>query len=387
MAANLRHTIRSVDDAEHCARRRLPRALVQRVEGGAGRGLTAAANAAVFDEVQFRPRAGVWNSVRSLSTTVLGHRISLPVLTAPVTNLRVFHRDGEVGVARAAGEAGTIACIGAFSGYPIEEITTAAAGALFFQLYFLGGRSAAEALIARVRDAGVAALVVTLDSPTWMRRERPHRERVEDLNGNRRSMLRFLPQALVRPGWAAGFVRDGLRVEAPMALRADGRLMPMREAAGTLARQPPTFEDLGWIQEAFGGPVIVKGILSAEDARRAVAEGAAAVVVSNHGGRQLDGVPATLDALPEVADAIGGRVEVYLDGGIRRGTDVDKALALGARAVLAGRGPMFGLAVAGEDGVRHVLELLRDELTLALCLLGCTSPDELSRVHVQRSVT
>jgi len=380
---NLRRKIRSVDDAERFARRRLPRALVHRIEGGAGRGITVTANAAAYDDVQFRPRAGVWTPARELATTVLGHRVSLPVLTAPVTNLRIFHRDGEPGVARAAGDAGTIACIGAFTGFPIEAIAAAATGVLFFQLYFLGGRDAAEALIDRVRRAGVAALVVTLDAPTWMRRERPFRERVRDLNGGRRPLLRFAPQAVVRPSWAVGFVQDGLRAHAPMALGPDGEPLTMGQAARTLGPVPPTWDDLAWIRERFGGPVIVKGILSAEDARRAVAEGAAAVVVSNHGGNTLDGLPPSLQMLPEVVAAVGDEVEVLLDGGIRRGADVVKALALGARAVLVGRSYMWAHAAAGSAGVAHLLDLLRREIDAALAILGCPSVEELDESYVR----
>ena len=383
MVRNLRHRIRSVDDAEHFARRRLPRALVQRIEGGAGRGVTAAANTAIFDEMRFQPRAGVWTPLRSLATTVLGHRIAMPVITAPVTNLRVFHRDGEVGVARAAGDAGTIACIGAFSGFPIEAVAAAASGTLFFQLYYLGGRDAAESLIRRVRDAGVGALVVTMDAPTWMRRERPVGERVRDLGGGRQSLLRFTPQAAARPRWAAGFVRDGMRVESPMALRPDGGRMAFWEAAGSLVRRPPTWDDLPWIREVFGGPVVVKGVLSADDARRAVSEGAAGVVVSNHGGNTLDGLPTTLEALPEVVAAVGDEVDVLLDGGIRRGSDVVKALALGARAVLIGRAYMWGHAAAGAAGVARVLDILRLEIDSTLQLLGCASVEELDESYVR----
>lgn len=382
---NLRQKVRSVDDAEHLARRRLPPALVQRIEGGAGRGVTVAANTAAYDEVEFRPRAGVWSPLpeRRLGTTVLGHRVSLPVLTAPITNLRVFHRDGEIGVARAAGDAGTVACISALTGFPIEMVAAAATGVLFFQLYYLGGRDAAEALIERVKRAGVRALLLNLGAPTWMRRERPLRERVPELRRGRRPLLRFAPQALAHPRWAAGFVRDGLPFEAPMALRADGRTMTIAQAQATLAHAPPTWADIGWIRELFDGPVIVKGILSADDARRAVAEGAAAVVVSNHGGNTLDGLPPSLKVLPEVAAAVGDEVEVLVDGGIRRGSDVAKALALGARAVLVGRSYVWAHATAGSDGVAHLLELLRRELDATLVILGCPSVDQLDESYLR----
>jgi len=380
---DLRQKIRSVADAEHFARRRLPRTLVHRIEGGAGQGLTVAANSKVYETVQFRPRAGIWTPLRSLATTVLGHTVSLPVLTAPVTNLRVFHRDGEVGLARAAGDAGTIACIGAFSGYPIEAIAAATTGVLFFQLYFVGGRDAAETLVARVRDAGVAALVVTLDAPMWTRRERLVTERVPDLRPGRRAFLRLTPQVLARPGWGLGFLRDGLRVDAPMALRSDGRPMSMRHASGTSAKHPPTWDDLRWLREQFGGPIVVKGVLTADDARRAVAEGAAAVVVSNHGGNTLDGLPTSLEVLPEIVAAVGDEVEVLVDGGIRRGSDVVKALALGARAVLLGRPFMWANAAAGSAGVSCVFDIFRREIDATLAVLGCTSVTELDESYVR----
>jgi isopentenyl diphosphate isomerase/L-lactate dehydrogenase-like FMN-dependent dehydrogenase len=222
-----------------------------------------------------------------------------------------------------------------------------------------------------------------MDAPTWMRRERPVGERVRDLGGGRQSLLRFAPHAAARPRWAAGFVRDGMRVESPMALRPDGGRMAFWEAAGSLVRRPPTWDDLPWIREVFGGPVVVKGVLSSDDARRAVSEGAAGVVVSNHGGNTLDGLPTTLEALPEVVAAVGDEVDVLLDGGIRRGSDVVKALALGARAVLIGRAYMWGHAAAGAAGVARVLDILRLEIDSTLQLLGCASVEELDESYVR----
>jgi isopentenyl diphosphate isomerase/L-lactate dehydrogenase-like FMN-dependent dehydrogenase len=383
MMRNLPRRIRSVEDAEFYARRRLPRGLVQQVEGGSGRGTTIAANLAAFDEVLFRPRAAVSFPSRSLATSVVGHRISLPVLTAPVANLRLYHRDGEVGVARAAGGAGTIACIGAFTGYAIEDVAAVADGALFFQLYYLGGRNNIEPMIERIKRAGVKALILTVDSAAWMTRERPVRRRVCTVNGGRRALPRFAPQVITKPRWLSGFLRDGLRCETPMALRADGRPMPLWEAAGSIARDTPVWEDIPWIRELFGGPVIVKGILSAEDARRAAAEGAAAVIVSNHGGNALDGTPASLRVLPEVVDAVGHEIEVLLDGGIRRGSDVVKAVALGARAVLLGRACVWAHAAAGGPGVAHLLELFRRDIDRTLALAGCPSVEALDGSYVR----
>ena len=272
----------------------------------------------------------------STATTLLGTPVELPVVVAPVAYQQLYHPDGECATARGAAAAGAGMAVSTFCTRSHEEIAAAAPGLMqWCQLYVFQDRSVTREHLADAAAAGCSAVVLTVDTPRLAQRERD--------------------------------LRVGFEIPSGLPL-------------------PYARADLEWIASEGQLPVVLKGIVTAEDAGLAVEHGAAAIVVSNHGGRQLDGAPATLDSLPEVVDAVAGRVEVYLDGGIRRGTDVAKALALGARAVLAGRAPVFGLAAAGEDGVRHVLELLRDELTLALCLLGCTSPDELTRAHVQRSV-
>ncbi len=295
--------------------------------GGAGDEVTLRDNVAAYGRLQLRPRVLVDVAGCTTSTTVLGEEVSMPLLVAPVAFQRVAHPDGEVGMARAAQAAGTIMCLSTLATATPAEV--AATGARrWFQLYVFRDEGLTRELVAQARDSGFTALVLTVDTPVLGRRERDHR---------------------------TGFT---IPPEITVAALGGGGVTPL---------------------EAF-----FKGVLTAEDARLACEHGAAGIVVSNHGGRQLDGVAATIDALPEVVEAVGGKVEVLVDGGIRRGADVVKALALGARAVLAGRAPLWGLAVGGEEGARHVLELLRDEIMLALKLVGSPSPDGVTRAHVSR---
>jgi isopentenyl diphosphate isomerase/L-lactate dehydrogenase-like FMN-dependent dehydrogenase len=379
---SLESRIRSVADAEHLARRRLPRSLALEIESGEP-GPAFGRNLEAFAAVGFRPRVGVAFRERELRTTVLGHEIAFPVLIAPTGNLRINHPDAEPGVARAAGAAGTIHCVSTFTGHPIEAVTAAATGPVFFQLYFAGGRRNVETMIDRARMAGCAALIVTLDTAARPQAERHLRDRVfEPFADDLRTAIRFLPQAAVRPHWLAGFLRDGRTIAAPMALRPDGSAMTMPEALATVLADPPVWEDLAWIRERWGGPVIAKGVLSADDARRAVAAGASAIVVSNHGGHLLPGSVPTLRVLPEIVAAVGDEAEVLLDSGVRRGADVVKALALGARAVLVGRACLWAHAAAGEAGVRRILAVLRAGIDDTLALLGCPSVAALDASYV-----
>jgi isopentenyl diphosphate isomerase/L-lactate dehydrogenase-like FMN-dependent dehydrogenase len=381
---NLDQKILSVEDAEFYARKRLPKSLVQQIEGGSGTGSTIRANLAAFDAVTFRPRAAVSYAARELSTTVLGHHISLPVLTAPTGNIRLYNREGEPGVARAAGGAGTIACISTFMGYPIEEVVAASTGPVFFQMYYIGGRGNVETMIGRAKAAGAKALILTVDSAAWAQRERNVRQRVQrPVTQDPKALVRFAPQVATKPAWLSDFLRDRFQVETPMSLKPDGRPMQMWEASATIMQDTPVWDDIAWIRELWGGPIIVKGILRVEDARRAVAEGAAAVIVSNHGGNSLDGAPPTLKVLPEIVEAVGDDVEVLCDSGIRRGSDVVKALALGARAVLIGRGYLWAHAAAGSAGVRRVLETFRSSIDTTMALVGCPSIHDLDPSYVE----
>ena len=311
---------------------------------------------------------------RDLRTTVLGHEISMPVIIAPTGNVRILHPDGEPGVARAAGAAGTIQCVSTFTGYPIEAITAAATGPVFFQLYFVGGRANAEANIERAQRAGCRALVITVDSAARPRAKYGVRDRAYlPQSIDARSALRFLPQVSVRPRWLLDFVRDRMNIEAAMVRGPDGRPLTIAAAAGLLPVEIPVWGDLPWIREQWHGPIVVKGLLTAEDARRAVDLGASAVVVSNHGGHMLPATAPSMHALPEIVDAVGDQVEVLLDSGVRRGEDVVKAVSLGARAVLIGRGYLWAHAAAGEAGVRRILEVFREGIDATLALIGCPS--------------
>lgn len=348
----------SVSDYERLAEERLEPGPWAYLAGGSGDEWTLRENRAAFARWTFRPRVLCDVSEISTATTVLGTRIELPVVVAPVAYQQVYHPDGECATARGAAAAGTGMAVSTFSTRTHEEIAAASPGLMqWCQLYVLQDRGATREHLAGAAAAGCSAVVLTVDTPRLAQRERDLRLGFE------------IPSDLPLP-YARATIGDAAQNPADQFALLDPSV---------------SWRDLEWIAGQERLPVVLKGVVTAEDAKLAVEHGAAAVVVSNHGGRQLDGAPATVDALPEVVDAIEGRIEVYLDGGIRRGTDVAKALALGARAVLAGRAPVFGLTVAGEDGVRHVLQLLQDELVLALSLLGCTSPEELTRAHIQRS--
>ena len=322
--------------------------------GGAGDELTLRDNVEAFRRLQLRPRMLVDVAACTTATTVLGHEISMPLLVAPVALQRVADPDGEVAMARAAKAAGTIMCLSTIATASPAEVAEVG-GPRWFQLYVFRDEGVMRELIAQARESGYTALLLTVDAPVRGNRER-------DL----RTGFAFAPDIQVASMGRGGVTpKDIFDMVTPSL----------------------TWRDLERISAEAGLPLLVKGILTAEDAILSVEHGAAGVVVSNHGGRQLDGVSATIEALPEVVEAVAGRVEVLVDGGIRRGTDVVKALALGAQAVLAGRAPLWGLAVDGEAGARHVLELLREEILTALQLVGATSPADVTRTHVQRAAT
>ena len=318
--------------------------------GGSGDELTLRDNVAAFQRWQLRPRVLVDVAGCTTDTTVLGHELSMPLVIAPVAFQRVAHPDGEVGMARAAHSAGTAVCLSTFATSTFEEVAQTGAQR-WFQLYVFRDEQLTADLVARGRDAGFTALLLTVDTPVLARRERDH--------------------------------RTGFTIPPNIAVASLGQGGITPSEAFAQVSSSVSWQDVERLASQSGLPVVVKGILTAEDARLACEHGAAGLVVSNHGGRQLDGVSATIDALPEVVDAVDGRIEVLLDGGVRRGTDVVKALALGARAVLAGRAPLWGLAVDGEAGARAVLELLREEILVALKLAGCSSPTDVTRDRVQ----
>jgi isopentenyl diphosphate isomerase/L-lactate dehydrogenase-like FMN-dependent dehydrogenase len=373
----------NIEDLRPLARRRLPRAVFDYLDGGAEAEITLRENCHAFEEITFRPRHAVAVPDCDLRTRVLGFDISFPALLAPVGYSRLMHPDGEAGAARAAGAAGTGYILSTISGHRMEDVKAASSGPVCYQLYLLGGREASEAAIERARHAGFSALVVTIDTAVAGMRERDFRNGVKELlGGNLFAKIPFLPQVLVRPGWLASFLLDGGLPRLPNVVIPGQGPMPLLDVNAALASAAVTWQDLQWIRNLWPGPIVIKGVLTGDDARRAVDAGAVAVVVSNHGGRQLDGVPASLRVLPEVVSAVNGQAEVLMDGGIRRGADIAKALCLGARAVLCGRAYAYGLAAAGQAGVARALEILRTDLERTLKLLGCSSVAALDGSYV-----
>ena len=376
--------ITSAADARYLARRRVPRPVDEYMEAGAGAGVTVERNLQAFEDIGFNQRAARWWPERDLQTTVLGHRIAMPVVTAPVGALGVVHPDGELGVTRAAGAAGTIQMVSSFTTTSIEDIVAAASGPIFMQLYYPGNREAAAPLIQRAKQAGCGALVLSVDTAAAPHREHPIPGRVDFGQPGWRNNLNLARHLLARPRWAATFLRQRRRrFSVPMVTKDDGKPVNMFEMSELALSTAPVWDDLPWIHEQWGGPVIIKGILSAEDARRAVDAGAAAIVVSNHGGNILDGLPATMRVLPDIVAAVADDVEILLDSGVRRGTDVIKAVALGARAVLVGRSFLWALAAAGEAGVHQILRVYRDEIDNGLAGLGAPSIEALDASYLR----
>jgi isopentenyl diphosphate isomerase/L-lactate dehydrogenase-like FMN-dependent dehydrogenase len=345
------------------------------------------ANEAAWGRVQFRPRTGVVvRGATDLATEVLGQPISMPVMLAPVGFTRAMDPMGDVAGARAAADAGTRFVQSTMSGHTMAEVAEAGGGSAWFQLYGLGGREGTEQLLGRARAAGFGALVVTLDTSALGNRERDLRYSSGiPLKVDRATMARFAPRVFTHPRWVADVVRDRctLAVVNAVTLGPEAAPLTVGEALGRWLQSPIGLEDLDWIRRLWPGPIVAKGLLSADDARRAADQGVAAVVVSNHGGRQLDGVSASAPALVDVVDAVGSSLEVYVDGGIRRGMDVVRAVALGARAVLVGRPWAFGLAAAGQPGIARVLSILRSDIDRTLRLLGCPSVAALDRGYVK----
>ena len=365
------------------AKRRLPRAVFDYIDGGADGEVTLRANCRAFEEATFRPRSAVATPVVDVRTTVLGHEIAFPLILAPVGSSRMFYPRGEERAASAAGAAGTIYILSTLSGCPLEDVAAASSGLCWYQLYLLGGREAASAAIARAKAAHYGALVVTIDTPVAGLRERDLRNGARQLTSpNFLARLPYLGQFIRRPRWLTDYLLDGGLMSFPNVRVPGQGPMPYADVGAALEQSVVSWTDLGWIRDEWRGPIVIKGVHTADDARRAVDGGADAVVVSNHGGRQLDGVPATLRMLPEVVSAVGGRVEVLLDGGIRRGGDIATAVSLGARAVLAGRAYAYGLGAAGGDGVARAIEILRSDLVRTMKLLGCASIGALDRSYV-----
>jgi isopentenyl diphosphate isomerase/L-lactate dehydrogenase-like FMN-dependent dehydrogenase len=367
--------LENVQAYERAARRALPRSVFDVVAGGAGDETTLRRNRAAFESLALRPRALADVSERDLTTTVFGEELSMPLMLDPCGFARMAHREAELAVARAAAAAETIYVLSTVTSMPLEEVAASADGPKWFQLYPPADRGACAELIGRVRAAGFKALCVTIDGAVAGLRERDKRNR---LSVPLKLSPRLALEGVRRPRWALDFVLGGAG-RGSQGFGTLPRPQSMHEAGRAIAATARSIlpEEIEFIRDQWDGPLLIKGVQRGDECAAIAELGANGVVVSNHGGRQLDTGLAAIEILPEVVEAGAGRLEVLVDGGFRRGTDIVKALALGARAVLVGRPYLYGLAVGGEAGVRDVLELLRFEIDQTIALLGCSRVDQL----------
>ena len=366
----------TVAEAQRRAARRLPPSVYSALVAGSERGVTVDDNTAAFAELGFAPHVAGLSSKRDMATTVMGQSLSMPVFISP-TGVQAVHPDGEVAVARAAAARGTAMSLSSFASKPVEEVA-AANPQTFFQMYWTGGRDKLVARMERARAAGAVGLIVTTDWSFSSGRDwgSPAIPEKMDL----RAMLRFAPEGIRRPGWLWEFAKTGKVPDLTAPNLADGTAPAPTffGAYGEWMQTPlPNWADIAWLREQWGGPFLLKGVMRVDDAQRAVDAGVTAISVSNHGGNNLDGTPAPIRALPAIAEAVGSQIEIVLDGGIRRGSDVVKAVALGARAVMLGRAYLWGLAAGGQAGVENVLDILRGGIDSALLGLGLSSIQEL----------
>ena len=367
----------TVAEAQRRAQRRLPKCVYSALLAGSERGLSVGDNVAAFDELGFAPHVAGLPPKRELATSVMGQPISLPVVVSP-TGVQAVHPDGEVAVARAAAARGTAMGLSSFASKSVEEVV-AANPQTFFQVYWAGTRDHIVQRLARAQKAGAVGLIVTLDWSFSYGRDwgSPFIPERIDL----RSAIRLAPDVLARPRWLWAFARGGGIPDLTVPNMAlPGEPVPTFFGAYGEWQQtpPPSWEDVAWLVSEWDGPVMLKGIVRVDDAKKAVDAGVSAVSVSNHGGNNLDGTPASLRALPAVVAAVGGDVEVVLDGGVRRGGDVVKAVALGARAVMIGRAYLWGLAANGQAGVENVLDILRSSIDTTLLAMGRSSVHDLN---------
>ncbi|CAO5146756.1 Pre-mycofactocin synthase [Frankia sp. AiPs1] len=375
--ASTKDWFETVAEAQRRAKRRLPKGVYLALVAGSEAGVTLDDNTAAFAELKVRPHIADLPATRDLSTTVMGQDISFPVIISP-TGVQAVHPDGEVAVARAAAGAGTAMGLSAFASKPVEQVGTEI-DKLLFQSYWLGSREEILARAERARAAGAKGLIITLDWVFDSRRDwgSPYIPEKLDL----RAMARYAPQVVIKPGYLATWLRSrslpdlGVPNLGPREATPPTFFGAYGQWMGT---PPPTWADLAWLREQWDGPFMIKGVTRPDDARRAVDIGASAISVSNHGGNNVDSTPASIRCLPGVVDAVGDQIEVVLDGGIRRGSDVVKALALGARAVMVGRAYLWGMAAGGQRGVTNVLEILRQGVSETLLGLGHSSVHELS---------
>jgi (S)-mandelate dehydrogenase len=373
----------NIEDLRARARRRLPRVVFDYLDGGAEDEATLEDNRQAFRRWALVPRVLPGTGDVDLSVEVLGDRLALPLVVGPTGLNGIFWRGADVHLARAAGAAGAGFALSTAATSSLEDVAAAGPGVKWFQLYAWGQRSMWQRLIERAAGAGYRALLVTVDTLTIGKRERDLRH---DFAHEVRYTRRVVLDGLRHPRWLVDvWLRGGVPRLENVAEFAPKHARPRELTAFVRAHQNPalSWDDLAWMRDRWRGPFVIKGLLAAEDAERAADLGADGVVVSNHGGRQLDGAIATLDGLVPIVDAVGHRLTVLVDGGVRRGADVAKALALGARAVLLGRAPLYGLAAAGEPGAAHALAILRDELARVVLFLGCRRAAELSRAYIR----
>ena len=366
----------SVAEAQRRARRTLPRSVYRAIIAGSERGTTMADNLAAFEQLGFAPHVAEAPAQRDLSTSVMGRGLALPVMISP-TGVQAVHPDGEVAVAAAAAARGTAIGLSSFGSKPVEEVV-AANPQTFFQTYWCGTRDRLSQRLERARRAGVAGLIITLDWQFSHGRDWGSPTIPDTLDW--KTMMTFAPETIIRPRWLAAWARTG----GPPPLTVPNMTIEGEDpptffgAYGEwMQTPPPTWDDLRWLVSWWEGPVMIKGISRPDDARRAVDIGATAISVSNHGGNNLDGQPASIRTLPAIAEAVGGQIEIVLDSGVRRGSDTVKAIALGARATMIGRAYLWGLAANGQAGVENVLDIFQGGIDSALRGLGRGSLAEL----------
>ena len=373
----------NIKDLRRLARARLPDAVFDYLDGAADDEVTLKDSEKAFEEVVFKPRFAVATPACDLGVTVLGHKLDVPFMLGPIGYSRLMHPRGELASSAAAGRHGTAYILSTLSGHRMEDVKAQSPGPTFFQLYLAGGRAAAEDGIARAKAAGYAGLFVTIDTPVGGNRERDARNGMKALMGrNPFAKLPYLPNILAHPRWLAAFIADGMIRPFPNVVIPGSGPLAAIDVAAALESAQVSWTDLKWIRELWNGPIVMKGVMTADDARRSVDHGAEGIVVSTHAGRQLDGCAGSLRVLPGILEAVGGKTDVIFDGGIRRGADVVKAMAMGAKAVLLGRGYAYGMAAAGDAGIERALEIFKADIVRTLKLLGCASISRLDSSYI-----
>jgi L-lactate dehydrogenase (cytochrome) len=373
----------NVKDLRRLARRRLPDAVFDYLDGAADDEVTLKDSERAFQEVIFKPRFAVATPSCDLSVTVLGQKLDLPFILAPIGYSRLMHPRGELAASKAAGRNGTAYILSTMSGHRIEDVKAQSTGPTFYQLYLAGGRGAAEAAIARAKAAGYKALFVTIDTPVAGNRERDFRNGMKELMGrNWLKKMKYVPNIMAHPRWLAGFMADGMTRPFPNIVVPGSGPLAAIDVAAALESAQVSWTDFKWIRDVWNGPIVTKGVMTVDDAKRSIDAGAQGIVVSTHAGRQLDGVAGSLRVLPGIVEAVGDKTEVLFDGGIRRGADMVRAMGLGAKAVLLGRGYAYGMAAAGDAGIERAIEIFRADIIRTLKLLGVASISQVDSSYV-----